>query len=243
MRRRPDYGIDAPSILTGYVAVGAGLLVAGVVAAVSGEPPSQLTRILHQGLWGGPVVLLGGAAHLWSSRVGKIREVRRMVAALPWRGDELVLDVGCGRGLALVEAAKRVPSGLAVGVDIWSTADQTGNRPGATLANAEAEGVLDRVRVVDGDARALPFVDGAFDVILSSAVLHNVHRRGERRRAVAEVVRALRPGGRAAILDIARTPEYAREMEARGMTSVARGRPVPLWLFPARTVTATKPAP
>jgi cyclopropane fatty-acyl-phospholipid synthase-like methyltransferase len=71
-----------------------------------------------------------------------------------------VLDVGCGRGLLLIGAAKRLTTGKAVGVDIWQTEDLSGNRPEATLENARLERVAERVGVKDGDARRLPFADG-----------------------------------------------------------------------------------
>jgi cyclopropane fatty-acyl-phospholipid synthase-like methyltransferase len=73
---------------------------------------------------------------VWSSKVGKLRERERLLDAVPWRGDETVLDVGCGRGLLLTAAARRIPDGKVIGVDIWQEVDQSGNRPEATWANA-----------------------------------------------------------------------------------------------------------
>src|SRR5205823_1815953 len=127
---------------------------------------------------------------------------------LPWRGDEQVLDVGCGRGLFLVAAARRLKSGKATGVDIWQKVDQTGNRPEATWANARAEGVADRIEVRDGDARGLPFEDASFDVVLSSLALHNIPDAAGREQAVQEIDRVLKPGGRLLIWDIQATAEY-----------------------------------
>ena len=57
---------------------------------------------------------------------------------------------------------------LAVGIDVWSNVDQLHNSRDATLANAKAEGVSDRVEVRDGDMRSLPFADSTFDVVVSS---------------------------------------------------------------------------
>jgi hypothetical protein len=66
-------------------------------------------------------------------------------------------DLGCGRGAVLIEAARRLPTGRAVGADLWSGKDQSGNSPDATLANAAAAGVADRVEVHTADMTALPF--------------------------------------------------------------------------------------
>jgi predicted RNA methylase len=43
---------------------------------------------------------------LWSSLFGKFRARDALLNAVPWRGDEQVLDVGCGHGLMLIGAAK-----------------------------------------------------------------------------------------------------------------------------------------
>jgi hypothetical protein len=79
---------------------------------------------------------------VWCCKVGKIRLCERILGAIAWRGDETVLDVGCGRGALLIEAAKRLPRGRAIGIDIWQTADLTGNRPEAVRENARREGCL-----------------------------------------------------------------------------------------------------
>jgi ubiquinone/menaquinone biosynthesis C-methylase UbiE len=178
---------------------------------------------------------------LHSSRRGKLIERDRLLDGLGLRGDELVLDVGCGRGLLLIGAAKRVPAGRAVGVDVWSQADQSDNRPAATIANAEAEGVADRVEVVDGDMRALPFADASFDAVVSSLAIHNVPDAAGRERACFEMARVLRSGGRVAILDLRATGEYAIALEDAGLVDVARsGRSFRMYP-PVRVVTARRP--
>ena len=89
------------------------------------------------------------------------------------RGDETLLDLGCGRGAVLLAAAKLLPNGRAIGVDIWR-ADQTDNSQQNTLRNAELEGVADRVEVRTADITDLPFDDNSVDVIVSSLVVHNI---------------------------------------------------------------------
>jgi arsenite methyltransferase len=98
--------------------------------------------------------LITGLAMIYSSRFGKVRARQRYLDRPPWRGDETVLDVGCGRGLFLIAAARRLMrGGRAVGVDVWNARDLAGNNPDATLENARIEGVADRVEVKTGDAR------------------------------------------------------------------------------------------
>jgi ubiquinone/menaquinone biosynthesis C-methylase UbiE len=188
------------------------------------------------------MLLATAAAMLHSSRRGKLVERDRLLDGLELDGDEDVLDVGCGRGLLLIGAARRLRAGRAVGIDIWSAVDQSDNRRDATLANAEAEGVGDRVEVVDGDMRALPFADASFDAVVSSLAIHNVHDAADRERACHEIVRVLRPGGRVAVLDLRATGDYALAFEDFGLVDVTRsGRSFRMYP-PVRLVTARRPA-
>jgi arsenite methyltransferase len=82
-------------------------------------------------------------------------------------------DLGCGGGALLLSAAKLLPRGRAVGIDLWR-ADQTGNSPDATRRKAEREGVADRVEVNTGDMTQLPFTDNTFGPIISNLALHNI---------------------------------------------------------------------
>ena len=81
---------------------------------------------------------------LMYSKFGKIRIRDVLLDSIPWRGSESVLDVGCGRGLLLIGAAKRLPLGSAVGIDKWVGGALTGNGAEAVLRNAEVEDVVAR---------------------------------------------------------------------------------------------------
>ena len=168
---------------------------------------------------------------LWESRVGKLRDRDRLLERIDWSGGEQVLDVGCGRGLILVGAAKRLRSGKAFGIDIWQAEDLTGNAPDAVLENARREGVDDRVEVRTADMRQIPFPDGAFDVILSRAAIHNIYSAGDRAQAIREIARVLRPGGQAVIDDIRHHHEYARVFAQHGCKDLRRDGSLWIYLF------------
>jgi len=229
-----DYGLDAPGVVRGFAIAGALLAVATVVLIVAGLPVAPELFGL-----GAVMFLATVAAMIHSSRRGKLLERDRLLDGLRLSGDEDVLDVGCGRGLLLIGAAKRLPDGRAVGVDLWSPADQSGNRREATLANADAVG--ERVEVVDGDMRALPFADASFDAVVSSIAIHNLDDADDRERACLEIARVLRPGGRVAVLDFRATQQYAHAFEDAGLADVARsGRSFRMYP-PVRVVTARRP--
>jgi ubiquinone/menaquinone biosynthesis C-methylase UbiE len=168
---------------------------------------------------------------IWSSRFGKMHARDRLLDSLQLRGDETVLDLGCGRGLLLIGAAKRVPRGRAIGIDLWSQEDLGDNHKDATLTNALAEDVADRVEVHDGDMRKLPFGDGTIDVVVANLSIHNIYNREGRCQAINEAVRVLKQGGRIALMDFEHVKQYGEDLQAAGMQDLYVSG-LSLWIFP-----------
>jgi ubiquinone/menaquinone biosynthesis C-methylase UbiE len=109
---------------------------------------------------------------------------------------ETVLDVGCGTGTLLIEAAKRVgPSGAVHGIEPSSAMVAHARR------KAEAEGVT--IDAQEGSADRLPYGDASFDVVFCTMVLH--HLPGPMHAtAIAEMCRVLCPNGRLVLVDLQR---------------------------------------
>ena len=215
----PDYGIDAPGLVRFFFSAGsaASLLSAALLLLVSRG--TTWGSIAAAALLVAAVYLIGmGCLMLYWSKVEKLSKREKTLDLVPWRGDELVLDVGCGRGLMLVGAALRLTTGRAVGIDIWSMADQSANGPRGAIDNARLEGVADKVEVQTADVRTLPFGEGSFDVVVSHWVVHNLEIQADRDTALAEMARVLRPGGYLLICDIAYRDAYMARLRELGFS-------------------------
>lgn len=213
--RRGDYGWDAPYVPLSLGAIGIAFVTIALVLARRATAWAAVAAV------GGVWMLASTASYAYTTRAGKFAVWRDLLNGLSLRGDDTVLDVGCGRGAVLLMAAKLLPRGRAVGVDLWKTSDQSGNSPEVTRRNAELEGVSDRVELRTADMRELPFEDGRFDGVVSSLAIHNIHDAAGRRAAVDEAARVLRPGGRLLIADIRSVGEYRDSLRQLDLRDVA----------------------
>ncbi|MGH7924191.1 MAG: class I SAM-dependent methyltransferase [Candidatus Binatus sp.] len=237
-KQMPDYGLDGHVVVYAIFVLGLAAAIIGLVLVSTSSRHVSLAEALQ--IFGIGCVILA-ALMFASSRFGKFRARDRLLARLKLRGDEAVLDVGCGHGLLLIAAAKMLPRGHAVGIDLW-TMDQSDNSREATLRNAALEGVADRVTVNDGDMRKMPFADCSFDATVAHFAIHNVLSSEGRREAIREIVRTLKQGGQVALSDILAVKLYADELRKSDMVDVEISD-LSFWTFPpARTVTARKPA-
>ena len=152
--------------------------------------------------------------------VGKVRTREHILNLANLGGAESLLDVGTGAGLLLVGAAKRMPRGKVIGLDLWASKDLSNNAAVTTMRNVVAEGVAARVEVQTGDARELPFPNASFDRAVSLLCIHNIEDKADQARTCREIARVLKPGGRVVIGDYVPTHAYAAALRAAGLTIV-----------------------
>ncbi len=215
---RGDYGVDAPYVLYGLAAAAIASVTGSLIAFIVFKSPQPVLAAMAV------IFALAALSYLYTTRRGKFAIWTELLESLAMRGDERLLDVGCGRGAVLMLAAKHLPEGHAVGVDLWSTKDQSGNSEQHALQNAKLEGVEERVELHTADMRRLPFPDGSFDVVTSSLAIHNIGNARGREQALAEILRVLKPRGTALIVDIGHTAAYERYLAAQPGTTVERRR-------------------
>ncbi len=109
---------------------------------------------------------------------------KKVLAGLKLRGNELLMDAGCGTGRLTAELLQHLPEGRVVGVDLSQNMLATAHHNlGAQFGS--------RVQFVAADLQALPF-EQAFEGIFSTAAFHWVP---DHRRLFRSLFRALRPGG------------------------------------------------
>ncbi len=237
-----DYGIDKPErvralAMVGLVLIGTGLAQFIALQSTVEDWPELILSIC---LWIGVLLLVVAGVMLWSSKTGKFGLAWKMLEEMKWRGREKVLDVGCGRGLLTILAARKAPLGEILGIDIWSQEQLSENTKEAAEENAEAERVADLVRFEDGDVNDLRFAVGSFDKVISCLCLHAIGSRKVRNEAVAKLTKLLRPGGEIAILDILHTKEYRKVFEQQGLQNIRRSPMKFLYFLPTRYVIAEK---
>ena len=116
---------------------------------------------------------------------------------------ERVLDLGCGAGIDTLLAARLVsPGGRAIGLDTLPE----------MLAQAEAnarDGAIVNVEWLRGELESIPLPDTSVDVAISNGVLNLSPRKG---RAMSEIFRVLRAGGRISLADIVLDEELPPEV-------------------------------
>lgn len=209
---KPRYGFVAWKYFAGMALVGCvglGLILAGILLPM--VPLVRWTLLFA----GAPVAFVGlyvGIAYIvLYQKVFKVKQRGdnwfRVAEVLQLKGNENVLDVGCGTGRVSISLAKKLRSGKVTGIDIFGGV--SGKSPETASRNAKAEGVDDRVNFRYGNALRIPFEDGTFDLVTMGSVLHELHNEKDKETALHEVYRVLKPGGKFVTIEILRNKKLA----------------------------------
>src|SRR5262245_23170499 len=118
MHEQLDYGIDAPNHLRQCVVVAIVAVAGAIILSAMGLGLFAIL-LLSAGFLSACLAMV----MIVASKFGKFRVRDALISRVAWRGDERVLDIGCGHGLLLIAAAKKLTTGRATGIDIWSQVD------------------------------------------------------------------------------------------------------------------------
>jgi arsenite methyltransferase len=173
---------------------------------------------------------------IWSSRYGKLILRDKVLSKLSFNGSESTLDIGCGKGLLLIETAKRTSTGKATGADLWDKTLEYSYTPQMALNNAQIEGVSDRVEVVTADVQAMPFANSSFDIVMTSLMMHHVP---DINKALSEIVRVTKPGGTIVIADV-NSNRFVPMFKSLGLLRVESHYATRLFFVPAYVVIGVK---
>ena len=198
----PDYDLHMPRLLTYPFPVSIFSVMLGCLLyfLLQGQPIIAGFLVGISILSGGVYVGLFALLKRYTNLERRLQARDKFLDEIPWQGNETVLDVGCGNGILIMGAAKRLTTGKGIGIDIWT--DFSGDsRPEAFQENSKIEGVADRVSLQNEDVRQLPYDNESFDVIISGLTMHHMSHGAGTNKAMSEMTRVLKPGGRMAIYD------------------------------------------
>jgi len=240
---KPDYGVDYPHVVRGFVIVGcSSIFLSFIFWQFSDSWQVGFTRVVIPLLFFlGMPFLIAGLVMLHGSRRGKLVLCDRLISQLQLIGNEQVLDVGSGRGLLLIGIANQLTTGRAVGIDLWQSSDQSDNEITTTEENTRRANVADRVELHIGDMSELSFADGRFDVVVSSWAIHHVSLKDERKQVIEQMWRVLKSGGKLALIDTSYTTEYEACLKQLGCTTLTKHGPYFTFLRPSYLLQGTKP--
>ncbi len=139
--------------------------------------------------------------HVLLARLGKKRLRPGGITATNWliehgefNKDSKVLEVACNRGVTLMEIAKKYHCDI-TGVD------RDENFLAEARENIAKENLESKIKILNADARNLPFEDESFDVIINEAML-TMLSEADKEKAIKEYFRVLKKGGKLLTHDI-----------------------------------------
>jgi len=236
--KKANYGQDMPGII--ITALFLGILLAALAIwqyqnYITGHNNQTLVIVIvfaSFGLLFFTMAIVG----IWSSRYGKLILRDKVLSKLNFKGSEKILDLGCGKGLLIIEAAKKIQGGKAVGADLWDNTLEYSYTAQMVLNNAEIEGVSNRVEVVTADAQDMPFANNSFDIVMTSLMMHHVP---DKNKALKEMIRVTKPGGTIVIADV-NSKRFIPMLKSLGLFHVESHFATRLFLVPACIVMGIK---
>jgi SAM-dependent methyltransferase len=236
-KQNPDYGQEMPGII-----ITMSILAIVMFILAFWQYHKYLTHI-NQNLTNSIILastsilfIFIAIVGIWSSKFGKLILRDIVLSKLNFKGTETVLDLGCGKGLLLIGAAKKIPLGKAIGAGHWVGNLEYKYSAEMVMNNAKIEGVSKQIEVVTADAQALPFMNNSFDIVMTSLMMHHI---SDTKKALNEMVRVLKPGGNLIIADV-NSKQYIPILESIGVSKIEIHYATRLFLVPTYIIKGLK---
>jgi SAM-dependent methyltransferase len=142
------------------------------------------------------------ARYLFSPKGGNVQNQiwDTAINSLDWGGQGKALDIGCGNGALSIKLARKFPAAQVTGIDFWG--ERWEYSKSTCEANADAEGVNDRIAFEKASASKLPFENEFFDAAVSNLCFHEVADAKDKREVIREALRVVKKGGKFAFQDL-----------------------------------------
>lgn len=199
----PDYELKFPKFLTFPVPVFflTLILVLILFIQINNSPIIATILISSTTIIGGIYLLFFLVLKKYTDLEKRLTVREKILSELSLKGNETLLDVGCGNGVFIHGAANYLKSGKAIGIDIWEK-NSGENCSEVFYSNAKIENVYNKVSLQNEDVRKLPYDDESFDIILSGLTMHHILHSNDSHKAFREMCRVLKPGGKIALYDV-----------------------------------------
>ena len=232
---KANYGIDGPAAIRKTLLIGILLYVVGLVVLPRFTAGAWIIYLDATLVYTGIFLIIEALLMIWYGKYGKLKHRDRLLALYNFSGKEKVLDIGAGRGLMAVGAAKKLQLGQVTAIDLWRAKDLTENSKDAILINARLEKVENKIRVIKTSILNSGLPTAGFNLILSNRALSRIHEASKRVEACQEILRLLEVGGVAIISDFKYMPHYMKIFHTLGCSLEKEGTFL-FSTFPALTV-------
>lgn len=217
------YGLDAPKV-TIYLLV-AGIFMIFLMALINIWSGLSAKYIMYINIFMGISIflyLITALLMVLSSYIGKTKLINKVVKRPDIVSAERILDVGCGSGVFLTKVSNKIKDhSKVIGIDIWNSSDQSANHKVKTLNNIKNDGCSSKCEVLTADMRSLPFEDNYFDLVFSCLAIHNLRTTVEIDKALTEIARVIKPGGKIILIDFMYLTHYRRKLSEMGFGRIS----------------------
>lgn len=237
-----QYQLDAPPVVKFFCLLGLACSVGSLTIHMVNSYFNY--TILYWSFWlifySGISYLLISLAMVLTSFITKKRLIKILLPKL-LTGHRKVLEIGIGSRLGAITLAENNPAMRIDAIDTFNINDHKNNSLTLCQHNLKASHVDKNVTAHTADMRDMPFNSNHFDAAFGILSIHNLKRKIERKTALLEIIRVIKPGGKLIIIDFKYHKEYRKHLRQLGATGISISRPY-ISVFPfLRVTTATAP--